>query len=248
MTRSGALGRRLAYAWRRHGWRLFGPVLAHNLAHALGRLRGAGRAERAGELDLRLGIDTWRAESTALMRIDGANLMRGNGYQPVGEAAFRGVVARLGIDPAGYAFVDYGSGKGRALLLASAFAFRRVVGVEYARELHEAALANLARARGALPGADRIDCVWSDATAFPPPGGPLVCFLYNPFDGAVLQALIDRLAASFAQEPRDILLAYLNPVHRDVADAHPALALQRADADLAVYRVVAAPGGAGARA
>ena len=241
MTRTGASWRRLAYAWRRHGWRLLGPVLVHNLARGLDRLRGRANVPRVGELDRRLGIDTWRAESTALMRIEGANLMRGNCYQPVGEAAFRRVVARLGIDPAEHAFVDYGSGKGRALLLACELGFRRVVGVEYARELHEAALANMARARGALPGVERVECAWSDAAAFEPPGGKLVCFLYNPFDGTVLRALLDRLSASFAAEPRDILVAYLNPVHRDVADAHPALAPRHAEDDLAIYRVVAGP-------
>lgn len=243
MSKHGAFRRRLVYAWRRHGWRLFGPVLLHNLARGFARLRGRHVASRAGEIDRRLGLDTWREESTALMDVDGANLMHGNAYQPVGEAAFRRVVARLGIDPAGHDFVDYGSGKGRALLLAAELGFRRIFGVEYARELHEAALANVARARGACPGAERIECVWSDAAAFVPPAGDLVCFLYNPFDGTVLRALLDRLAASVAAAPRDILVAYLNPLHRDVADAHPALTLQHAEADLAVYRVVRGPGG-----
>ena len=240
MSRTGAPMRRIVHAWRRNGWRLLGPVLLHNIARGLRRLRGQGGAARASELDRRLGLDTWREESTALMRIDGTNELRGNRYQPVGEAAFHRVVARLGIDPARYAFVDYGSGKGRALLLASALPFRRVLGVEHARELHEAALANVARARDALPGAARIECMWSDATTFAPPAGPLACFLYNPFDGTVLRALLDRLAASAAAEPRDIRLAYLNPVHRDVADAHPALQLQLEEPDLAIYRVLPA--------
>lgn len=242
MHNASAFQRRLEYAWRRHGWRLFGPVLLHNVARGLGRLRGRGVAARPSELDGRLGTDTWRQESTALMHVDGDNLVRGNGYQPVGEAAFRRVVASLGIDPARHGFVDYGSGKGRALLLACELGFRRVVGVEYARELHEAAQENLARARGVMAGTERIECVWSDAAAFPPPEGDLVCFLYNPFDGTVLRALLDRLSASFASAPRRILVAYLNPVHRDVADAHPALALQHAQGDLAVYRVVRGPG------
>jgi len=46
--------------------------------------RARALADGDAELDRRLGIDTWREESAALMHGDGANLMRGNRYQPVG--------------------------------------------------------------------------------------------------------------------------------------------------------------------
>jgi hypothetical protein len=216
--------RRLQYAWRRHGWRLFGPLLWHNVVYVLGRLRGKRGVTDVSDLDRKLGIDTHRLEATALMQIDGKNLLHGHGYQPVGVHAFRTSIAALDVDLARYSFIDYGSGKGRALLLATEFPFRRIIGVEYARELHDVATENVRRAHATLPGADRLECVWADATRYEPPTDPLICFLYNPFDGTVMKRLLDRLAESFRTAPRDILLAYLNPVHRSAVDGHPARA------------------------
>ncbi|RJR29482.1 MAG: hypothetical protein C4576_35265 [Desulfobacteraceae bacterium] len=229
--------RRLQYAWRRHGWRLFGPLLWHNIVYVLGRLRGKCGVADVSELDVKLGIDTHRIECTALMKIEGENLLHGHGYQPIGEHTFRQSVKALDVDLARYSFIDYGSGKGRALLLAAEFPFRRIIGVEYARELHDVAVENVKRAQTTLPGADRLECVWADATRYEPPADPLICFLYNPFDGTVMTRLLDRLDQSYREAPRDILITYLNPVHRSAIDGHPAAEILNSTDTLVVYRL-----------
>src|SRR4051794_21977627 len=76
------------------------------------------------------------------LRIDNANVKHGTWYEAMPAPVFRQIVAQMGIRYEEYVFVDYGSGKGRALLLAAEFPFRRAVGVEFSPELHEAALAN----------------------------------------------------------------------------------------------------------
>jgi SAM-dependent methyltransferase len=229
--------RRLTYAWRRHGWRLFGPLLWHNIVYVFGRLRGKRGVPDVSELDVKLGIDTHRIEGTSLMKIDGENLMHGHGYQPVGVSAFHKTIAALGIDLSHYTFIDYGSGKGRALLLATEFPFRRIIGVEYARELHDVAEQNVKRAQGQLPDAARLECVWADATRYEPPADPLVCFLYNPFDDKVMTGLLDRLRESYKATPRDIVIAYLNPIHRAAVDQHPSTQVLSANDTLVVYRL-----------
>jgi methylase of polypeptide subunit release factors len=52
-------------------------------------------------------------------------------------------VASLDVEHKDFTFIDLGSGKGRALVLALSYPFRRVVGVEFALELHRVAEANL---------------------------------------------------------------------------------------------------------
>ena len=117
---------------------------------------------------------------------------------------FEAAMSRLDIDHSRFSFIDLGSGKGRALYLARRYPFARVMGVEFARELHEAARTNV----GHDP---RVTLHCGDAGAFEFPPGPLVVYLYNPFDATIMQAVADRLMDSYLADQRDIFVMYLNP-------------------------------------
>src|SRR5262249_11762304 len=128
------------------------------------------------------------------------------------------------IDHSSYSFIDIGSGKGRVLLVAAEFPFRRVVGLEIGRELHEVAARNL----GSDRLADRRQCrdvtsVWADATGVVYPDGDLVIFLNNPFPIPLLNRFLENLRAACATAPRDILvvyMGYLRPEHPPVFLRH----------------------------
>ncbi len=109
-----------------------------------------------------------------------------------------------------YTFIDMGAGKGRAMLLASEFAFAGVLGVELHPQLCRAARRNLKRwnqlGRTAIPM--RVAC--EDATAFQFPSGPCLLYLFHPFDGVVLARLIRRIEGAFAHRPRELDLLYVN--------------------------------------
>ena len=76
-----------------------------------------------------------------------------NGYFAVAPSVFHSVMQalrdRLALDYRRFSFVDVGSGKGRALLLASDYPFREIIGVELSPELDRVARANIARYTGA---------------------------------------------------------------------------------------------------
>ncbi len=76
-----------------------------------------------------------------------------NGYFAVAPSVFHSVMQalrdRLGLDYRRFSFVDVGSGKGRALLLALDYPFREIIGVELSPELDRVARANIARYTGA---------------------------------------------------------------------------------------------------
>ena len=75
-----------------------------------------------------------------------------NGYFAVAPSVFHAVMSvmreRLQLDYRRFSFVDVGSGKGRALLLASDYPFREIIGVELSPELDRVARANIARYPG----------------------------------------------------------------------------------------------------
>src|SRR6185503_20829144 len=99
---------------------------------------------------------------------------------------------------------------------ASDYPFAEIVGVEFARPLHEAAVRNVERYSSPRQKCRAIRSVCMDARAFDPPEGPLVCFFFNPFDEATLAATLERVRGSVRRRPRDAFIVYVNA--RSVAE------------------------------
>ena len=64
-------------------------------------------------------------------------------YQPTEPALFAEMMAGLKIDFQRFTFIDMGSGKGRVLLMAANYPFRRILGVELLPALDRVAQENL---------------------------------------------------------------------------------------------------------
>jgi SAM-dependent methyltransferase len=139
-------------------------------------------------------------------------------YQATQSLDFPIVLSRIGIESGEYSFVDYGSGMGRILLLASEFPFRSVHGVELSKRLHCAATENIRRFRSPRQKCTDIRSTLIDAAEFELPDGPLVLFFFNPFDDVVLAEVLDQVERSLRDNDRRIVILYYNPVHQHVTD------------------------------
>lgn len=128
-------------------------------------------------------------------------------YGPVEEAEFCSLMRRLPVDPKKCTFVDFGSGKGKALMLASRFNFQRIVGVEYSAELHAAALRNAARFGSPIP----LECVHGDVGTYALPKGELVSFLFNPFRGEVMRSAVENVRRWRENTGGTAWIAYIRP-------------------------------------
>jgi hypothetical protein len=107
--------------------------------------------------------------------------------------------------PEQFTFIDLGSGKGRALLLASMQPFPAILGVEFAPDLCRFAVMNAA----VFPGAgSRIAVRNQDATTVIYPDGPLLVFLYHPFLLPVLRKVLANFEYQVKRNPRPCLLLY----------------------------------------
>ncbi len=137
-----------------------------------------------------------------------------NGYFAVAPSVFHAVMGamrdRLHVDYQRFSFVDVGSGKGRALLLASDYPFHEIIGVELSPELDRVARANIARYTGPRPRPPVIS-IQGDAAEFLWPTGPLVVYMWNAFTGPVMDQVFRNLEASLAQLPRELYLVYIHP-------------------------------------
>jgi SAM-dependent methyltransferase len=139
---------------------------------------------------------TWGTETT---RFDLGN------YEPTLPSVFASAMDALDVAPEDWSFVDLGSGKGRAVLLASQRPFKRAIGIEWREALHRVAEANLVAFTERGGPVCEVFFFRGDATTHPLPEGPLVVFLYNPFPDHVVAKVLDRLVG------RELRLVYVTP-------------------------------------
>jgi predicted RNA methylase len=195
--------------------------------------------------DRNLNLDT-RADTGALHPAFGATSAGtaafddSVGYSPVPTQQFRRLLRALPItDPAEFAFVDLGCGKGRTLYLAADEGFSPVVGVEL-----DARLSGIARNNGYAHAAaiglpePGVTVVNSDAADYRFPPEPTVVFLFNPFGADTLRTVLANLETSLTQTPRRLVIAYFHAVHRDVLDASPVLRRTSDTPDWTIYETL----------
>jgi SAM-dependent methyltransferase len=137
-------------------------------------------------------------------------------YQPTDPALFHEMMKAL--EPAlhlnfvDFAFLDLGSGKGRTLLMASDYPFKKILGVELLPSLHDIACENLRCYKSESQKCFALEAICADATTFPFPDVPLVIFLFNPFPEPGLRKVTTNLEQSLRARPRQICVLYHNPL------------------------------------
>ena len=157
--------------------------------------------------DWKHGTDTRVLAELPALQIDSPNKRHGQRYQASPVFSLRRVLRRLDIDFSDFSFVDFGSGKGRTLLLAGEFPFKQVTGVEFSAQLNASAAGNISAYRKRQAGG--VATLHCDATAFELPPDNLVLYFFNPFKEAVLSTVLANICASIRLQPRRIIIVYL---------------------------------------
>jgi SAM-dependent methyltransferase len=172
----------------------------------------AAAVPSAHPFDLEYGTDTGGLIPGEQLVSGRRNDLWNTAYYGISPSGFNQMMQAMDLDWDRFTFVDLGSGKGRALLLASRYPFRRIVGVEIAPELSEVAAANIQRFAAPWRTCHEIESCNGDAAEFVYPAGPFVLFLYQPFLAPVLKRCLKNLAKSLSTEPREVYVVYVNPV------------------------------------
>lgn len=132
-----------------------------------------------------------------------------NYYQPVRYRPFFRLFRALDIPNAGR-FVDIGSGKGKALLLAAEIGFQDILGIELFEELNMTARQNIHRYLKNKNPPIKIEVRTEDAAKYRFAQNDTVIFLNDPFANEVMENLCANLMVSFEQFRRKIYLIYKN--------------------------------------
>jgi SAM-dependent methyltransferase len=165
--------------------------------------------------DWRYGTDTLRWVGTAALEANTANQSHSAPYRATKVRPLLSLLRRLDL-PRDSWFVDIGSGKGRVLLIASQYGFRKVVGIEFSKTLCAMARENVDIFCGKVPRTSPIEVVEADATTYQFHTDERVLFMYNPFDAHIMSHLVENIRKSLDESPRRIWVIYNTPQHHDV--------------------------------
>jgi SAM-dependent methyltransferase len=204
-------------AWRQVRWSVEQRGVWGTLRAAMGRVGRQGGAEVVNHpFDEEFGVETSGFIGGGVLAGEGRHGRFATAYHGIPPSRLRRALemwrATDGtLDIGNVAFVDIGCGKGRAVMLATEMGFREVLGVELSGELVAVAERNLERWRELGLAKCSVRVVQGDAIAVDLPRGPLLVYLYNPFQATVMRLLLERLAVIAAAEREQIDVLYVTP-------------------------------------
>jgi hypothetical protein len=160
-------------------------------------------------------------------------------YQPTEATLFHEMLDSLKINFRDFIFMDLGSGKGRTLLMASDYPFRRILGVELISSLHVVAQSNIAAYRKNSQLCFDLKSICADARDFEFPVAPTVLYLFNPLPASGLNVVLEKMKQSLQNSPRSLYVLYHNPEHENLLAACSCLKKVGGTHQYAVYVAIA---------
>jgi SAM-dependent methyltransferase len=183
------------------------------------------RQEITGEK--KYGINTTGADELFKLEDQGIDISHATIYMPVSYSLLEETFKQLSTakllnpkplnpaSPAGRHFLDIGCGKGRALCVAAQHGFKKVTGLDFAKDLCEAAKENLAITKQKNHELE-YKVINNDAFYFEIPDDVDCIFFFNPFDEIIMSAVVNNILASLKNNPRKITIIYINPMHKEL--------------------------------
>ena len=107
--------------------------------------------------------------------------------------------------------LDFGAGMGRVVCVAATRALRGVIGIEISPKLCVLARRNIEQVQQKLL-CDDIRIVHCDAVQYTIPKSVTIFYLFNPFGGAALGAVLEKIAESLRRYPRRIQIVFTGTV------------------------------------
>lgn len=161
------------------------------------------------------GIHTTKLNDLKRLSIKGDNLNHAELYQGANYYLLEKVFDHLQTIEANQNLIDFGCGKGRVLAVAAYYGFKKITGIDFAKELCEEARKNIAPVQQRFPG-KIFNVIHANAVDYKMEDDTNVFFFFNPFDKVVMLAVVKNILASLKENPREVFVVYLNPVHKEI--------------------------------
>lgn len=134
--------------------------------------------------------------------------------------AYRHIINMLNkppVDKTTSTLLDYGCGKGRAIISAASCQYNKIIGVERA-DIISIAKNNIDNMKHRKT--KNVVFEQCDAQDFKVPSDVNIFYFYNPFIGSLLENVTRNIHSSYKENPRKIYIIYFNNDHFDKVIAH----------------------------
>ena len=160
-------------------------------------------------------IDTIELNRLNKLMIQGDNLIHASIYQGANYYLIEKAFDYLQSINANRSIIDFGSGKGRVLIVAAHYGFRNITGIDFAKALCISAEQNINQIKSNYPSTKFI-VICDDVINYSIKEDENVFFFFNPFDEVVMLQVVKNILKSLKENPRHIFIVYLNPLHKEI--------------------------------
>ena len=147
------------------------------------------------------------------LTIEGADISRSSPYEAVNYYMLERLLETFRTLSTDAAIIDLGCGKGRVMVVAAHFGFRKITGIDFAKELCQEATRNMERLQSSFQHLD-WKVIHANVADYPVQPGDSVFFMFNPFFEDTLNLFLDNLDKSLQRHPRKTWFLYASPLHR----------------------------------
>jgi len=160
-------------------------------------------------------INTIKIEDLRQEQIESNNLLHASIYQGTNYFLIEKAFEYLKSEKANNHLVDFGSGKGRILVVAAHYGFKSITGIDFSSSLCREAEYNIEKIIPKFPSTN-FKVICDDATNYAIEPDKDVFFFFNPFDEVVMLQVVKNILFSVKQKPRKIFVVYINPLHKEI--------------------------------
>lgn len=231
---AGAAGQEVARRTREIGLR---GILRHVAAKITQHWRNRTAPEGCADaFDSTYGTDTAKAVGVWALDIPQGKLEHAHRYETIDPKQIASDIEAIPIAHQDFVFIDFGCGKGRALMLASRLPFKEIIGVELSAGLSAVATRNLALFQDDSQRCHKIRSVCMDVIDFQLPEENILLYLFNPFDGHVMEGVVSKMEDFIRRSSKTAYILYHHPAYKSVWEKSTVFEQVMTKDCLAIYR------------
>jgi SAM-dependent methyltransferase len=160
--------------------------------------------------DWKYGTETRKYIETASIQTESFHKGEGHKYGPLQVPFFQRVFVPNGPISSRTCYIDFGCGKGRALILAALSGFLEIIGIEYSKAICAICKDNIEKFRSRTGSLAKFEIIHCDAVDYSIPDNASVMVFYDPFELSIFEKVVSNIANSLRRAPRDVYIVYFN--------------------------------------